>query len=211
MKTIVTCIGIALLVCLAPYIAIWAWEWVYYLAGFPFTWVLLFASLQAAIVFFTIRGQKMSDAQLDKVIHLLERQIRLLNDVREALKPGDRAHVVEFYKLINGQREKVDNMFMKIEGVADLAVAFKDAKGNPAKVDGVPQWALTNEALGKLEVSEDGMSAVFTAASDLQAGKIQLKADADMGEGIKEIVGELDVELSPLDAEFVEITATVRP
>lgn len=147
----------------------------------------------------------------ERQLSILESMEKTLNRVEQVIRPSNVADTVGFYLIKkDGSKEKVDSMFMKVEGVADLAVAFKDKKGNPAKVDGAPKWSLTNEALGKLEPSEDGMSAVFTAAGDVQAGSIQCKADADLGEGVKEIIGELAVELSPLDAEFVEISATVR-
>lgn len=151
---------------------------------------------------------------LNKNMSGMLKEFKLIREALDRLAAGEPpvmpAASVEFYQLIDGQRVKVDNMFMKVEGVADLSVVFKDKNGNAAKVDGVPKWALTNEALGKLEPSEDGLSCVFSAAGDIQAGKIQVLADADLGEGQKEIIGELDIELQPLDAEFVEISAVVR-
>lgn len=129
--------------------------------------------------------------------------------------PNVAAVAVEFYQKINGELVKVDNMFMKVESVADLSAAFKgklkDGTLVDAKVDGKPQWELLNPELGLLEVSEDGLSAVFTAGQKAVVGQIQLKADADLGEGVKEIIGTLDVELSPPEAEVVEIAAVVRP
>lgn len=157
------------------------------------------------------RRNQVNEIYVVELIRLLKSMDRTLNGLYQAARPDTMAETIEFYQNKNGSKVKVENMFMKVEAVADLAVAFKDKKGNLAKVDGKPVWALTNDALGALVVSEDGMSASFTAAGDVAAGKIQVKADADLGEGVKEIIGELDVELSPLDAEIVEITATVRP
>lgn len=174
-------------------------------------WLLLHNLLLASIVYLLARGNKVNEILAAEMLRQFKAMNRTLNGVYQALRPDTMAESVEFYRLKNGVTEKVDNMFMKVEGVADLAVAFKDKKGNLAKVDGKPNWAMTPETLGTLVVAEDGMSAVFTAASDLASGSIQVKADADLGEGVKEIIGELAVELSALDAELVEITATIRP
>jgi hypothetical protein len=100
-------------------------------------------------------------------------------------------------------------MFMKKDDVLDLAVGFQDKNGDAAKVDGAPAWALTDSSLGDLAVAEDGMSASFTPKA-IGALKIQVKADADLGEGVKEIIGELDVEISALDAEKVILTGVIR-
>lgn len=88
-----------------------------------------------------------------------------------------------------------------------LSIAIKDKNGNAAKVDGAPVWALTDETLGRLDVAEGGMSAVFVAAGLAGALKIQVKVDADLGEGVKEILGELDVDILGLEAVVVEIIA----
>ena len=152
----------------------------------------------------------MNEIYAVEMIKLLKEANRTLNGLYQALRPDTMGEHIEFLLKTPGAIVKVDKMFMKVEGIADLAVAFKDAKGNQAKVDGLPQWAVTPEGLGKLDIAADGMSAVFTAGPDVLSGMIQVKADADLGEGVKEIVGELAVDLSALDAEFVEITATPR-
>lgn len=98
-------------------------------------------------------------------------------------------------------------MFLKVSQQLPLAVAFADAKGNPAKVDGKPQWALTDESLAAIEVADDGMSAILKPIGAIGAFKVQVKADGDMGEGVKEIMGELEIELLAADAVSVVISA----
>ncbi len=98
-------------------------------------------------------------------------------------------------------------MFLKGNQALPLSIAIKDKFGNLAKVDGAPQWALTDAALGTLAVADDGMGAVFTPTGVVGLLKVQVTADADLGEGVKSILGELDIEVLAGEAVAVEIAA----
>lgn len=96
-------------------------------------------------------------------------------------------------------------MMLKASQKLPISVAFKDKFQNDAKVDGAPQWAVDNGALGSLEVAEDGLSAVFTPAGPLGDCQVQCSADADLGEGVKSIVGSLAISILPADASEVDL------
>lgn len=98
-------------------------------------------------------------------------------------------------------------MFLKVSDQLPLSVELKDKFGNAANVDGKPVWAVTDEALASIEVSEDGKSAVLKPKGAVGSLKVQVSADADLGEGVKSIVGELAVDLLPGEAVTVEIKA----
>lgn len=98
-------------------------------------------------------------------------------------------------------------MFLPISKKLPLAIAIADLKGNPAKVDGVPQWALSDSSLALLEVAEDGMSAMVVPVGPLGLVKVQVKADADLGEGVKELLGEMDVEMIAGEAVSLVVSA----
>lgn len=148
-------------------------------------------------------------AVLTEIAKSLHEVLDILERLEDRLTPVGDAETVVFYQLVNGKYTEVKDMFMKIDQFADLAVAFKDKLGNVAKVDGLPTWALTDDSLGKLDVAADGMSATFSPAG-VGTLKVQVKADADLGSGVREIIGELDIEVSPLEAEIVELSATIR-
>jgi hypothetical protein len=67
--------------------------------------------------------------------------------------------------------------------------------GNPAPVDGKPTWSLGCEDHLKLEVTEDGLSAVISSLGKLGFCQVNVKADADLGEGVEEIAGAIDIEV----------------
>jgi hypothetical protein len=114
---------------------------------------------------------------------------------------------IKFYINKNGQKIEVTNMFLKVSDQLPVSIAIKDKFGNTASVEGAPAWALTDAALGTLNVAEGGMSAVFTPAGTVGVLKVQVSADADLGEGVKTILGELEIELLAGEAVSVEVSA----
>lgn len=140
------------------------------------------------------------------VCNFLSQIIQKLNKFEELTKPVEGSRI-SFYAFIDGQKRKVDNMFLKVTQAVPVSLSITDKKGNPAKVDGAPQWAVTAPELATLAVAEDGLSAVVTPVGPIGAFKVQVKADADLGEGVKEIMGELDVELTAGDAEVIALSA----
>ncbi len=140
---------------------------------------------------------------LNKMAVGLEMRIEKLEEAETPLP----APQVEFYIVQDGQKKRIFNMIMKVSQRLPVSVEFKDKFGNAAKVDGKPAWALTDASFGTVEAADDGLSAVFTPAGKAGEALLQVNADADLGEGVKAILGELAVTLLPGDAETVSITA----
>ena len=88
-----------------------------------------------------------------------------------------------------------------------LSVAPVDAAGNPGKIDGQPAWSVSNPDVLALTVNEDGLSALVATTGKLGTCQVSVKADADLGEGVKEITGVLDVEVQGSEAVNLNITA----
>lgn len=59
-------------------------------------------------------------------------------------------------------------------------------KGQPAKLDGVPTWTVLSGD-STVEVAEDGLSADLISADSSGTTEIEVKADAELGEGVVEI------------------------
>lgn len=85
---------------------------------------------------------------------------------------------------------KGDNIMLNLKdtevpGTVNVAIAFVDAKGHAAKVDGVPTWAASNPALiDSITVAPDGLSADIHIADTVDASNLTVTADVDMGAGI---------------------------
>lgn len=86
-----------------------------------------------------------------------------------------------------------------------VALKISDAAGNPAKVDGAPTWVSNNSDVITVTPAEDGMSAELITTGALGELSVTVTADADTGEGMKPIIGVLDVEVVPGEARVVEL------
>lgn len=80
------------------------------------------------------------------------------------------------------------------------------AAGNPARVDGVPVWSQSNADVLDLEVAADGMTAV-ALAKGLGPSQISVVADADLGDGVREITAVQDVVVKAAEAVTLGIEA----
>lgn len=142
------------------------------------------------------------------IFKILQDMQKSLNELKRPDEPKPEASYIKFFKLVNGQKIPLEGkMFLKVSDNLPLSIEIKDKFGNAAKVDGKPGWAVTDESLGTVEVSEDGMSALFKPVGTAGVLKLQVKADADLGEGVKEILGELDLELISGEAVTIAIAA----
>jgi hypothetical protein len=74
-----------------------------------------------------------------------------------------------------------------------LQVSYQDAKGNAATVDGDVTWESSDESIITVEAAADTMTATMTPADNLGQAQVRATADADLGEGVVEIICVLDV------------------
>lgn len=136
------------------------------------------------------------DRKLSKIAHLLKRSVK-----------STAASLVEFYVVTGDTKRKVLFMNLKVSQKLPVSIEIKDKFGNPASVDGAPTWSLTDPSKGSLAASDDGMSAIFTPAGQVGEVMIQVSADADLGEGVKAIIGELPVTLVAGEAVSVSVSS----
>lgn len=96
-----------------------------------------------------------------------------------------------------------------------LSVVFKDSKGNVAKVEGKPVWTTDNSEVLALVPGEDGLSCLVKAAGPLSETPttVTMTADADLGEGVKALVGTFVVnKVTAGEAVVVEVvTGPIEP
>lgn len=118
------------------------------------------------------------------------------------LKPKGKA--VRLALLVNGK--EVTMLLLTIDQKVALRIQPVDRLGNPARVDGLPHWALSDMSIGTLEVAADGMSAVFVTSA-LGVTQVNVSADADLGTGVRTIAGTLDVQVESGEAVSLTVLA----
>jgi hypothetical protein len=82
---------------------------------------------------------------------------------------------------------------------------FVDSAGNPAVVEGIPTWAIDMPAVIAVDVSADGLTGTVRALGPLGTANLTVRADADLGTGVTEIIGTGVVNVVAGQAVTVEI------
>lgn len=78
-----------------------------------------------------------------------------------------------------------------------VSLDITDSTGRPAKVDGVPVWASSDETVVSVAAAADGMSAVVDTVA-VGVARITVSADADLGAGTTSITGvSEDITVTP--------------
>jgi|SRR5215475_14291576 len=87
-------------------------------------------------------------------------------------------------------------------------VAYVDAAGNPAVVDGDVTWASSNDLIVAVTTNTADTTKVLIAGVGL-AGQAQVTAtaDADLGDGVRTLVTTMDVEVIAGEA----VAGTITP
>lgn len=84
---------------------------------------------------------------------------------------------------------------MTIAQKVAASIVLTDAHGNPAVCDGLPLWAASEPGALELIPSLDGFSCEIVALGPIGAFQVTVNVDADLGEGVRPLVGILDFNL----------------
>lgn len=77
----------------------------------------------------------------------------------------------------------------------------KDAKGKPAKLDGVPKWALDDSTNCQItSQAADGLSCVVQLSDNPSATQLTVTADADLGAGVTNLQSQAVINIVAGDA-----------
>jgi hypothetical protein len=89
---------------------------------------------------------------------------------------------------------------------ATISLKVQTSKGKPAKLDGVPVWENSNPLAADLSVAADGLSGALSYL-DEGTGQVKVTGDADLGEGVKHLIGLLDYTCLPGEATVILLEA----
>jgi hypothetical protein len=109
--------------------------------------------------------------------------------------------------LINERFISIMSNLITDEQKISFAFVPKTAAGNPAKVDGVPVWSVSNTDALDLVVGEDGLSATVSAKGPLGVAQVIVVADADLGAGVRTLTATADVVVVAAEAATVGLVA----
>ena len=146
---------------------------------------------------------------MDEKAHIIVKEINInkyySSDKKHRYKPHFKFIVL--YRINNQIITSEVSMVVLLDNQkVSVLIQPVSVKGNPAPLDGVPVWTVTDESLVSVVSAEDGMSAVVTAVGPIGTAQVIVKGDADLGEGLVEITGILDVEILASGAATFVIT-----
>jgi len=88
-----------------------------------------------------------------------------------------------------------------------VKISYVDNQGNPAKVDGDVSWESSDTTIATVNADVDTKNAVVSATGTIGQMQIVARADADLGEGIRELITTMDVEVVAGEA----VAGTIEP
>jgi hypothetical protein len=92
-----------------------------------------------------------------------------------------------------------------------VQVAYVDANGNPATVDGDTTWTSSNDDIAQVVPNPDDSTRAQVWGKSLGQAQITSSADADLGEGTKAILATLDINVVAGEAVSATITPSGEP
>lgn len=151
-----------------------------------------------------------------RVIELLELQVDLLRRIERNTMPAYSPAVA--FKLsvtntVSGATGETNMNLLLGENAKVEILGIKDAAGNDAKIEGDKvTWSVSGDQdLGELQVSEDTKSVLFVRNGKPGTCSVEARGDADLTEGVKEIVGVVELVCLGGEAVKFEMNATAVP
>lgn len=92
------------------------------------------------------------------------------------------------------------------EQKVSFTLVARTKAGNPAPLDGLPSWVVSDPDVLSLEVSEDGYTATVAATGQLGTAQLSVTVDADMDEEeVREITGTCDIVVVAAEAHTIQL------
>jgi hypothetical protein len=93
-----------------------------------------------------------------------------------------------------------------------VKVSYFDSQGNPATIDGAVAWDSSDETIAKVTVlAADTTQAIVSPGGQLGNAQISATADAELDEGVREVVCTMDVTIVAGEAVIGRIEPVGEP
>lgn len=142
----------------------------------------------------------------------LRLEIVFANALQIAAAPKGRAFVKIIFDRFALTVEGNHVMYtLPVDHTVLMQVSYVDAKGNPAEIDGDVTWTSSADEIATVTV--DGSDSALCRVTPVALGQVQIiaKCDADLGEGVRELLTTGDVEIVAGEAVAGVITPVGAP
>ena len=104
----------------------------------------------------------------------------------------------------------VSKMSIKAGQSVIVHIDPRDAFGNPAKIDGLPVWSVSNPELASAEALDDsGLRIKVTSLGHIGQVTVDVTVDADLSAGVRTLKGQLVLDIEA--GEAVDLGFEVEP
>jgi hypothetical protein len=85
---------------------------------------------------------------------------------------------------------------LPVDHTVKMQVSYVDGKGNPATIDGAVSWASSDETIAHVH-ADDADSTICRVVPLGAVGQVQITAscDADLGDGVRELLTIADIDI----------------
>lgn len=136
------------------------------------------------------------EAEQARQAQVLEQHTVRLQQIAELITETPQATTLLLIVTKDGETfEGVTNMRITDTQKFSITLDARDAKGNPAALDGPATFTSSNPDVLAVTPAADGLSAEVVAVGPLGSGQITVVADAKIGPEVKEITGQIDLEV----------------
>jgi len=97
---------------------------------------------------------------------------------------------------------------LPVDHLINVKVSYVDAKGNPAQVDGAVSWDTSDASIITVDPdNKDSTQCKLTPGGATGQAQVTASADADLGDGVRELVTSFDVTVIAGEA----VAGTIAP
>ena len=98
-------------------------------------------------------------------------------------------------------------MILTVDQQVAVNVVYRDADGNEARVDGDPVWTVADPTVAEFVPGATAFEGIVRALGPIGTTQVSVRADADLGDGVRELIGTLDIETVAGEAVVANVQA----
>jgi hypothetical protein len=120
--------------------------------------------------------------------------LRIVHTIEDGGRSGQRITITYGGFSVTAEGDNV--MYtLPMDHLVRMKVSYVDAAGNPAEIDDEVEWAVSDEAIATIEVDPQDSSVVTVTPEGLGIAQVTATVDADLGDGVRELITIADIEI----------------
>ena len=153
----------------------------------------------------------MVEATVSRVEIVFGNVLKIMEVAEEPRPRGHQWLAVQFEQFVISAEGDYVMYTLPADHTVTMQVSYVDGAGNPAKVDGAVEWFTAVPEYVDLEVDPDDSTICKVIPKQVCRTQVSAKADADLGEGVRELLTVCDIMIVAGEAVAGSIQPTGEP